>query len=125
MTTSELPGSVIVHRIGGADVGNLSLKSAETTLIPPGISVLIGGDSAGVAAAMRRVFGPKSSIGRLASVVGAASVADVRKAGFDLMADPTKKFPNHGRLIHPAGESGFSPENLAALAVVFVNHGDL
>lgn len=125
MTTSDLHDSIIVHRIGGADVGNLSLKSAETTLIPPGISVLIGGDPAGAAADMRRVFGPRSSIGRVATVVGAACLSAVRKAGFDLMADPTKRLPNHGRLIHPAGVSGFSPENLAALAAVFVNHGDL
>jgi hypothetical protein len=35
------------------------------------------------------------------------------------MMDPTKRFPQHARLIHPDGEAAFSPENLEKLAERF------
>ena len=112
----------VVHRVGGGDEKNLGLKPAEAKLNPPGISVLIGGTPADTAAAFRRVFGPKSSLGKLASTVGTAEIEQIRKAGFDVIPVPTKNFPNHGRIIHPTqGAAGFTPENLQKLSPVFTN----
>jgi hypothetical protein len=115
----------VVHRIGGGDPTNLTLKPAEENLDPPGISVLIGGTPEQAAADMRRVFGPRSALGRLARVVGTAEFKAIRAMGFDIIPAPTRNFPNHGRLIHPRGIAGFSPKNLAKLATVFVNKGGL
>ena len=112
----------VVHRVGGGDEKNLGLKPAEAKLNPPGISVLIGGTPADTAADFRRVFGPRSSLGRLASTVGTAEIEQIRKAGFDVIPAPTKNFPNHGRIIHPTqGAAGFTPENLQKLSPVFTN----
>jgi hypothetical protein len=104
---------------------NLTLKPAEEKLDPPGISVLIGGTPEQAAADMRRVFGPRSTLGKLARVVGTAAIEAIRASGFDVIAAPTNNFPNHGRLIHPPGIAGFTPENLARLATVFANKGGL
>ncbi|MGO8902370.1 MAG: RHS repeat-associated core domain-containing protein [Isosphaeraceae bacterium] len=112
----------VVHRVGGGDEKNLGLKPAEAKLNPPGISVLIGGMPADTAADFRRVFGPRSSLGRLASTVGTAEIEQIRKAGFDVIPVPTKNFPNHGRIIHPTqGAAGFTAENLQKLSPVFTN----
>lgn len=109
----------VVHRIGGGDAGNLILKAAEEKLDPPGLSVLIGGTPEEAAADMRRVFGRRSVLGRLAQVVGTADISAIRATGFDVIAVPSIHFPNHGRLIHPLGVAGFAPGNLAILAAVF------
>jgi hypothetical protein len=90
------------HRIGGGGSQNLALRPAETRLNPPGISVLMGGTPDQAAADMRRVFGPKSSLGRRASVIGIAELDEIRRIGFDVVPDPSQNFPNHGRLIHPS-----------------------
>jgi hypothetical protein len=111
-----------VHRVGGGDEKNLGLKPHEAKLDPPGISVLIGGTPAETAAAFRRVFGPKSSLGRAASTVGTAEVERIRSVGFDIVPVPTSNFPNHGRIVHPTyGAAGFTPENLERLSQVFTN----
>ncbi len=111
-----------VHRIGGGDEKNLGLKPHEAKLDPPGISVLIGGTPAEAAAAFRRVFGPKSSLGKAASTVGTAEIDQIRVAGFDVIPVPTTNFPNHGRIIHPTeGAAGFTSENLQKLSQVFSN----
>jgi hypothetical protein len=111
-----------VHRVGGGDETNLALKPHEAKLDPPGISVLIGGTPAEAARAFRRVFGPKSSLGRVASTVGTAETERIRAAGFDVIPVPTSNFPNHGRIIHPTdGAAGFTPENLERLSQVFTN----
>jgi hypothetical protein len=108
------------HRIGGAEPANLSLKPAEAQLNPPGVSVLVGGTAQQAAADFRRVFGPQSSLGRKASVVGTASLDRIRDTGFDVIEDPTNNFPNHGRLIHPTeGAAGFTDENLERLSQAF------
>jgi hypothetical protein len=63
---------------------------------------------------MRRVFGPKSPLGRRATVVGTAELDDLRNLGFDVIPDRSQHFPDHGRSIHPSeGAAGFRPENLA------------
>jgi hypothetical protein len=120
MSADNMDGCV--HRVGGGDEQNLSLKPHEAKLDPPGISVLIGGTLAETAAAFRRVFGPKSSLGRAASTVGTAEIERIRAAGFDVVPAPTSNFPNHGRIIHPTdGAAGFTPENLEPLSQVFTN----
>jgi hypothetical protein len=53
--------------------------------------------------------------------VGVSTVDDVRAAGFDVLPGPTRKFPNHGRLVHPDGASGFTNDNLEKLSSVFRN----
>jgi hypothetical protein len=111
-----------VHRVGGGDAKNLSLKPAEANLNPPGISVLIGGTPADTAAAFRRVFGPKSGLGKAARTVGTADVEQIRAIGFDVIPVPTSNFPNHGRIVHPTeGAAGFTAENLQKLSQVFTN----
>jgi hypothetical protein len=86
----------------------------------------MGGTPEQAAADVRRVFGPGSSLGKKARVVGTAAVEKIRGAGFDVIPDATRNFPNHGRLIHPAeGAAGFTPENLEKLAQAFTNHTGL
>lgn len=119
-----IPGEVIAHRIGGA--ASLALKPHEVALDPPGISVLLGGTPELAASDMRRVFGPRSTLGRLASVVGAARVEQIRTAGFDVIPKPTGNFPNHGRMTHPTeGAAGFTPDNLNGVAQVMQETGGL
>lgn len=110
------------HRVGGGDEKNLALKPHEEKLDPPGISILIGDTPAEAAASFRRVFGPKSRMGRAASTVGTAEIEQIRAAGFDVVPVPTNNFPNHGRIIHPTeGAAGFTPANLQRLSQVFTN----
>jgi hypothetical protein len=73
--------SMSCHRIGGGKPGNLKLKPAEAKLNPPGLSVLIGGSAQQAAADFRRVFGPQSSLGKKARVVGTAAIDKIRDAG--------------------------------------------
>jgi hypothetical protein len=118
------PGQSVgcVHRVGEGDANNLGLKPHEARLDPPGISVLIGGTPAETAAAFRRVFGPKSSLGRAASTVGTAEIEQIRAVGFDVIPVPTSNISNHGRIIHPTeGAAGFTPENLEKLAQIFTD----
>jgi anthranilate phosphoribosyltransferase len=112
--------SELIHRIGGGSVENLSLKPEETQLNPPGISTLRGGTPAEAAAAMRRRF-PRMAI-RGETVVGSSTAGQIRSAGFDVIMDATKRFPQHARLIHPDGVAGFSLENLNRLSKCFTNH---
>ena len=108
------------HRIGGGNAGNLKLRPAEANLRPPGISVLIGGTPEQAAVDFRRVFGPHSTLGKKARVVGTADLGAIRDAGFDVIEDPTSNFPNHGRLIHPTqGAAGFNDANLKQLSQAF------
>jgi hypothetical protein len=115
-----------VYRIGGGAASNLVLKPAEAKLDPPGISVLIGGTPQQAAADFRRVFGPKSRLGRLAGMVGESDAAAIQSVGFEVMSFPTSNFPNHGRLIHPTlAAAGFDPDNLDTLSAVFIDHTGL
>jgi hypothetical protein len=122
---ASVPDDEAAHRIGGGDASNLTLRPAEEKLDPPGFSVLIGGTPEQAAADFRRVFGARSTLGRLACVVGTAEIRAIRAIGFDVIAVPTNNFPNHGRVIHPCGAAGFKPENLQKLATVFVDKGGL
>jgi hypothetical protein len=110
------------HRIGGGAAANPALRPAEAALDPPGISVLMGGTPAEAAADMRRVFGPISSLGKKARVVGTAELEQVREMGFDVIPDSTTNFPDHGRLIHPTqGAAGFTRENLDNRSRIFAD----
>ena len=123
-----LPDDAQIHRIGGADAANLALKPPEMKLTPPGISVLRAGSPEEAAALAKGVAQREgwSRMSTAAETMGTATAADVRAAGFDVIHDPTKAFGDaHSRLIHPAGEGGFTPENLDALSKVFTNNGGL
>ncbi len=56
-----------------------------------------------------------------AHTVGTITATALRAAGFEIMPDPTTRFPNHARLIHPRGAAGFTDENLETLAATFRN----
>ncbi len=117
--TMPLADEVVVHRVGGADVANLRLKPGEAALVPPGVSTLTGGDAQTAADSMRRVYAKaKKWKGPLA--MGTATAAAIRAAGFDVIADPTPNFPNHARVVHPAGVGGFTDANLHQLSATFV-----
>jgi hypothetical protein len=119
-----IPGHETAHRVGGA--ASLALRPHEASLDPPGISVLLGGTPGLAASDMRRVFGPRSTLGRLASVVGTARVDEIRRAGFDVIPKPTGNFPNHGRMVHPTqAAAGFTPDNLDGVAKIMQDTGGL
>jgi hypothetical protein len=68
---------------------------------------------------MREAFPAADGLHEVAQVIGSTTVENIRGAGFDIMPNPTKKLPNHYRLIHPDGVAGFNDENLARLSAVF------
>jgi hypothetical protein len=83
--------------------------------------MLLGGSPAEAAEQMRQAF-PKSRKWRAAAgTVGSTTAAAIRQTGFDLVPDPTARFPNHARLIHPDGIGGFTDHKLKELAQVFDN----
>jgi hypothetical protein len=117
-----MDADTVVHRIGGKDIVNVRLKPREEVLQPPGFSVLVGGTPAQAAEQMRQAFPDPVKFARIRQLsdgVASATVAAIRAAGFDVRPEPSGKFPNHARLIHPAGIAGFSDPNLAHLASVF------
>jgi hypothetical protein len=104
-------------------VANFSLKPAERNLVPPGISTLQGGTPAEAAEAMRKRFPRMAPRGK--TVVGTATAGRIRQAGFDVIMNPTPRFPQHARLVHPDGADGFTQENLERLAKCFEDHPGL
>jgi hypothetical protein len=110
-----------IHRIGGGSVENLRLKTREAQLNPPGISVLKAASAAEAARQLREAFPEAEELGEAAQMVGSTSVEKIRSVDFDLIANPTRKLPNHHRLIHPDGAVGFNDENLQRLSSVFRN----
>lgn len=114
-----LADDVIVHRIGGGSAGNLELKPRELELNPPGFSVLEGGTPKEASEQMKEAFPKVKSLQESAKTVGTATVGDIRAAGFDVIPNPTNKFPNHARVVHPQGASGFTEENLKKLSEAF------
>jgi hypothetical protein len=119
----RIDDDAVIHRIGGGSVENLVLKPAEQTLIPPGISTLHGGSPDEAADAMRRRFPRMAPKGK--TIVGTTTAGQIRQAGFDIMRDPTPRFPHHARLLHPEGADGFNRENLDRLALTFENRAGL
>ena len=108
------------HRIGGGRIENLRLKPAEERLVPPGISVLRFDTPGRAAAAIRAAFSKSTRIRIAAATVGSASEESIRAAGFDIMADSSRKLPTHCRIVHADGINGFNDVNLARLAAAFV-----
>jgi hypothetical protein len=110
-----------VHRIGGGSVANLRLSPLDAKQTPPGISVLLGGTPQAAAAQMRRAFPGSRKWQEIAHTVGTTTAAALREVGVEIVPDPTTRFPNHARLIHPGDIAGFTAENLATLAATFRN----
>jgi hypothetical protein len=125
MTASQasLPDETLIHRIGGGSAANLALNPRELALSPPGISLLQGVSAAEAAGAMRRQFPRKAPRGR--TVVGSTTAGQIRTMGFDVIMDPTPRFRQHARLIHPQGADGFTEENLQRLAQCFQDQSGL
>jgi hypothetical protein len=118
----EIAPETVVHRIGGGRVENLRLNPREATLLPPGISVLLGGTPAEAAEQMRQAFPDPRKFARIreaARVVGATTAEAIRGLGFEVRPDPSDKFPNHARLTHPDGVAGFEDPQLEKLSGVF------
>jgi len=112
------PGTVF-HRIGGGSLNNLRLKLAETHLTPPGFSVLTGGTPQEAAKQIQDAFPNAIRLQRAAETIGSATLEEIRAAGFEVIPDSTKKFPNHARVIHPQGLAGFTDERLEKLSKAF------
>ena len=108
-----------MHRIGGSSVENLRLKPREAMLNPPGISLLQASSPGEAARQMREAFPAADGLHEAAQVIGSTTADKIRSVGFDVIANPTRKLPNHYRLIHPNGVAGFNDENLARLSAVF------
>lgn len=110
-----------IHRIGGSAVENLRLQPAEAALDQPGISVLKSPTPGAAAATLRAAFPKAAKLHEAAKTVGSTTEVRTRATGFDIIPNPTKKLPNHYRIIHPDGVAGFTDENLARLAEEFTN----
>jgi hypothetical protein len=115
----EITPETVVHRVGGGSVANLRLSLLDAQQTPPGISVLLHGTPQEAAAQMRRAFPGARKWRETAHTVGTTTAAAIREAGFDVVPDPTTRFPNHARLMHPQGVAGFSDEHLVTLATTF------
>ncbi len=70
---------------------------------------------------MKEAFPNVAKLHRLAKTVGTATEEGIRGAGFDLVPDPTTRFPNHHRLIHPEGIAGFDDDGLGRLSQAFTD----
>lgn len=68
---------------------------------------------------MRSAFPRSRKWNTSAYRIGTATVKTIRDAGFEIIFDPTTRFPNHARLVHPAGLTGFTNGNLERLAQAF------
>ena len=110
-----------MHRIGGGRVANLQLQPKEATLNPPGISLLHASSPGEAARQMREAFPAADGLHEAAQTIGSTTVENIRSAGFDVLPNPTKRLPNHYRLIHPDGVAGFNDANLARLSAVFTD----
>ncbi len=97
------------------------MKPAEMKLNPPGISVMKGGMPSEAARQVREAFPNAAKLQEQARIVGSATEGEIRQAGFDILPDPTRKFPNHHRMIHPDGIAGFNDENLGRLSRAFTD----
>jgi hypothetical protein len=68
---------------------------------------------------IREAFPAADELHAAAQVIGSTTSEKIRSAGFDVIPNPTKRLPNHYRLIHPDGVAGFNDENLVRLLAVF------
>ncbi len=100
---------------------NLRLRPDEMKLSQPGISVLKAPTPLEAAIDIRTAYPDATGLHEAAKVVGSASSEAIQAAGFDLIPTPSKRLPNHHRIVHPDGVAGFTDENLARLAQAFTN----
>ncbi len=68
---------------------------------------------------MREALPAADGLHEAAQVIGSTTVENIRGASFVIMPNPTKRPPNHYRLIHTDVVAGFNDENLARLSAVF------
>jgi len=115
----DISPETVVHRVGGGSVANLRLSPLDVKQTPPGISVLLGWTPQAAASQMRRAFPGSRKCRETSHTVGTTTAGALREVGFEIVPDPTTRFPNHARLIHPRGIEGFTDENLATLAATF------
>ncbi len=113
-----------IHRLGGGSLENLRLKPVEMNLDPPGISVLKAPSARKAVMQMWEVFPKADLLHEKARVVGTTSIERIRSVGFEVIPKPTRKLPNHYRIIHPQDVAGFNDANLMKLSEVFVNTSD-
>jgi RHS repeat-associated protein len=119
LTGLPVAAGTAVNRVGGNTIENLRLKEREKALDPPGISVLLSCPPCAAAEQMRKAFPDKKKYKKIwedSKTVASGPVEAIREAGFDVIYNPTDKFPNHGRIVHPDGEAGFNDENLKKLS---------
>jgi len=110
-----------MHRIGGGGVENLRLKPQEAILTPPGISLLQSSSPGEAARQIQEAFPAADRLHEATRVIGSTTVDSIRRGGFDGIPRPTRKLPNHYRLIHPEGARGFNDANLIRLSAVFTD----
>lgn len=115
----DIAPETVVHRVGGGSMANLRLSPLDQKQTPPGISVLLGGTPQEAVAQMRQAFPNSRKWRETAHTVGTTTAAAVRQAGFEIVPDPTTRFPNHARLIYPSGVGGFTDVNLERLTQTF------
>jgi hypothetical protein len=113
-------GNRDIHRIGGSSVENLRLKPAEQELDLPGISVLKCNSPQEAVAQIRAALPKARRLHDAAKTVASTTEDLIRKAGFEIVPMPSRTMPNHYRIIHPDGVAGFGDDNLARLALAFV-----
>ena len=109
-----------IHRIGGSSVENFRLKAKEAQLNQAGISVLKAASPAEAVRQLREAFPNAEELHEIAQIVASNSVEKIRTTAFDIIVNPTRRLPNHHRIIHPDGADGFIDENLQKLAEVFI-----
>lgn len=114
--------TVTVHRMGSR--ANIRLGERERQLRPSGFSVLMGGTAVDAALQIRRAFSPRSRFSLIwdtSRTVSSAQRSSIRTLGFDVIADPSRKLPNHGRVVHATGgpEAFDNPVLLRMLSELF------
>ncbi len=114
-------GAGDLHRIGGGTVENLRLKPSEAKLNPPGISVLRAPTPQDAAQQVRGAFPEATDLLEQAKIIGSTTEQQVRDVGFEVIPNPTRRLPNHQRIVHPEGVVGFNENNLKRLSEVFTN----
>jgi hypothetical protein len=97
------------------------VKPAEASLNPPGISALKASTPGEAAARIRAAFPDAEGLQEAARFIGSTSASKIRAARFDVIPNPTRKLPNHHRVIHHDGAAGFRDDNLRQLAEAFTN----
>ena len=74
----------------------------------PGLSVLQADTPEEAATQIINAFPGAKRLIEKAGIVGSTTRKLIESAGFRLRRDPTRKFPNHHRIIHRDGSAGFT-----------------